>query len=204
MSEELRSRIFEPFFSTKGPAGTGMGLAMVYGIVQRHQGLISVHSEPGHGSRFNVYLPARAGAEVSAPAPAAPQADERLHILVVDDDEGVRRVLRRQIERMGHAVSETDSGAAALDRMRAGRYDLLCTDLGMPGMSGWELIQRARALDASLATVLVTGWGDQIDLEEARARGADGLLAKPFDTARLQEVIAEVRGRRAAGVGGRA
>jgi signal transduction histidine kinase/CheY-like chemotaxis protein len=202
MSEEVRSRIFEPFFSTKGSTGTGMGLAMVYGIVQRHQGLITVHSEPGRGSRFSVYLPMRAGTELNPPAPAAARAGERLHILVVDDDDGVRRVLARQLGRMGHAVSEASSGATALEQLRAGRYDLLCTDLGMPGMSGWELIQQARALDASLATVLVTGWGDQIDLEEARARGADGLLAKPFDTARLHEVIGEVRGRRPAGVGG--
>ena len=164
MSDEVRSRIFEPFFSTKGPAGTGMGLAVVYGIVQRHQGLITVQSEPGQGSSFSIYLPLRAGGvEASAPAAAPPPDAEHLQILVVDDDEGVRRVLRRQISRMGHSVSEAASGEAALERLQQSRYDLLCTDLGMPGMSGWELIERARELDKGLATVLVTGWGDQID-----------------------------------------
>jgi CheY-like chemotaxis protein len=126
------------------------------------------------------------------------RAGGRLQILVVDDDEGVRRVLKRQIDRMGHSVSEATSGEAALERLRTGRYDLLCTDLGMPGMSGWELIERARAIDKDLATILVTGWGDQIEMEEARARGADAVLAKPFDTARLQEVIDELRAARAA------
>jgi signal transduction histidine kinase/ActR/RegA family two-component response regulator len=201
MGEEVRSRIFDPFFSTKGPAGTGMGLAMVYGIVQRHHGLITVQSEPGRGSSFSVYLPARAaGPAPSAPAPP-PRGGEQLRILVVDDDEGVRRVLRRQIERMGHRVSEAASGEAALEQLGAGQYDLLCTDLGMPGMSGWELVQRAREIDNGLATVLVTGWGDQIELDEAQDRGVDALLAKPFDAARLQAVIDELCERRAARAG---
>ena len=110
---------------------------------------------------------------MSAPAAAAAREAEPLQILVVDDDEGVRHVLKRQIDRMGHNVSEAGSGEAALERLRTGRYDLLCTDLGMPGMSGWELIERARAADDSLATILVTGWGDQIEQEEARMRGAE-------------------------------
>lgn len=196
MSDEVRRRIFEPFFTTKGTAGTGMGLAMVYGIVQRHQGTISVQSEPGRGTRFEIFLPARPVAgEQPHPTQTIRQAGPALSVLVVDDDDGVRRTLARQIRRLGHAVEEAGSGEAALQQLARARYDLLCTDLGMPGMSGWELIASARRAYAALATVLITGWGDQIDVDEARARGADAVLAKPFDALRLRQVIDEVRAR---------
>jgi len=199
MSEAVRARIFEPFFTTKGRAGTGMGLAMAYGIVQRHQGSISVQSQPGGGSSFTVLLPARPvplepGAPEQLPAPIP----RKLRVLVVDDDETVRRVLIRQIQRMGHSVADAASGEAALAELHAAPYDLLCTDLGMPGMSGWDLIERARHAQPGLLTLLITGWGDQIEADEARARGADALLAKPFDVARLQQTLEDLHARRGA------
>lgn len=196
MSEEVRRRIFEPFFTTKGASGTGMGLAMAYGIIQRHQGLIGVESEPGRGTRFEILIPVRqASPPEGVTVTGAARAEPPLQVLVVDDDEGVRRVLARQIERLGHAVDEASSGEAALECLARRRYDLLCTDLGMPGMSGWELIATARSLYGHLATVLVTGWGNQIDLEDARARGVDAVIAKPFDILRLRQVIDAVRPR---------
>ncbi|NTU78357.1 MAG: GAF domain-containing protein [Chloroflexales bacterium] len=190
MSTEVQDHIFDPFFTTKGPQGTGMGLAMVYGIVQRHQGLISVASEPGSGTSFSIYLPARPPALSAAKPEIEPPATEALRILVVEDDEAVRRVLVRQIRRLGHSVAEAVSGEVAMEALASASFDLICTDLGMPGMSGWELINRARKLDDTIRTVLVTGWGEQIDPDEARARGADAVIAKPFDTQHLQQVIA--------------
>ena len=118
-----------------------------------------------------------------------------LRILVVDDDDGVRQVMARQIARMGYEVGEANSGEAALQILATTQYDLICSDLGMPAMSGWELIELARKAFPALAAVLVTGWGDQIDAEEARARGVDAVVAKPFDSVRLQQVIEEVRAR---------
>jgi signal transduction histidine kinase/ActR/RegA family two-component response regulator len=197
MTDEVRARIFEPFFTTKGAGGTGMGLAMVYGIVQRHHGAIDVQSEPGRGTAFRVFLPARApGAEAPAVAVVAPAAPP-LQVLIVDDDDAVRRVLARHVARLGHAVAEASSGVEALSRLAQERYDLLCTDLGMPGMSGWDLIAAARRADETLATVLITGWGDQIDQETARANGADALIAKPFNTERIRQVFDELRPRAA-------
>lgn len=196
MSDEVRTRIFEPFYTTKGRAGTGMGLAMAYGIVQRHQGVISAQSQPGRGSSFTVLLPTRAAhAEQVAPSTAAAAAPPQLRVLVVDDDEIVRRTLARLITRLGHQVDEAASGEEALRRLGAGRYALLCTDLGMPGMSGWELIERARAGDARLRVLLITGWGEQIEADEARLRGADAVLGKPFDVNRLQQVFEELHVR---------
>lgn len=196
MGEEVRRRAFEPFFTTKGATGTGMGLPMAYGIVQRHQGTIDVESEPGRGTRFEILLPARpAGAERGAMREADGEGRLRLRVRVVDDDEGVRRVIARQLGRIGHAVDEASSAEAALQLLARGSYDVLCTDLGMPGMSGWELVAAAKERQGQLAVVLVTGWGDQIDAAEARARGVDAVVAKPFEGARLRQVIDEVRPR---------
>ncbi len=199
MSPETQARVFDPFFTTKGPRGTGMGLTMVYGIVQRHQGQVHLSSEPGRGTTFSIYLPARPAPNATAPAAvAATPLQGPRQVLVVDDDETVRRVLVRQISRLGHVVAEAASGEAALSLLSANHYDLICTDLGMPGMSGWELIARARQLDGELQTVLVTGWGEQIDQETARVRGADAVVAKPFDLLRLRQVLATLAARRSA------
>jgi signal transduction histidine kinase/ActR/RegA family two-component response regulator len=196
MAEAVRQRIFEPFFTTKGARGTGMGLAMVYGIVQRHQGRIDVQSETGEGTSFEIYLPVRPVSE-EGPVARSPDTQElsRLRVLIVDDDQAVRRVLVRQLVGLGHRVSEAASGQAALAHLKQERYDLLCSDLGMETMSGWELIQRARRLCPELLVVLVTGWGEQIDVEEARARGVDAVVPKPFDAARIQHVLSGLQAR---------
>ncbi|MBX0330366.1 GAF domain-containing protein [Oscillochloris sp. ZM17-4] len=197
MSGEVRQRIFDPFFSTKGSSGTGMGLSMAYGIAQQHQGAISVESEPGRGTTFQVRLPVRrlAPASVDSPPDGAAASCQPIRILVVEDDDGVRRVLAQILRRAGHDVIDLESAQRALALLRSEDFDLLCTDLGMPEMSGWELIAEARAAHPSLATVLITGWGEQIDAEEARARGADAVLAKPFDTVRLRQLITAIQQR---------
>ncbi len=197
MSGEVRQRIFDPFFSTKGPSGTGMGLAMAYGIVQRHHGTISAESEPGSGAIFQVRLPVRRlerGAE-RQPAGAATAA-RPMRILVVEDDDAVRRVLTQILSRAGHEVVNLASARSALALLDDAAFDLLCTDLGMPEMSGWDLIAAARAACPRLQTILITGWGEQIDAEEAYARGADAVVAKPFDTTRLRQIIAAIQQQR--------
>lgn len=194
MDDAVRARIFEPFFTTKGPRGTGLGLATSYGIVQRHQGVISVDSAVGRGTTFTVYLPLRRPQLAPAPETVAPEeAHTPRRVLVVDDDPSVRQVLARQIRRLGHEVAEAESGAAALEHLQQEHYDTLCTDLGMPGMSGWELIEHARSINRELATVVVTGWGDQIDPAWAQGRGADAVLTKPFDMARLRALLDGLR-----------
>lgn len=190
MSPEVRDRIFDPFFTTKGPRGTGMGLAMAYGIVQRHQGQISVQSEPGRGSTFTVFLPARAVAPVlKDPVLTLASYTQPLRMLAVDDDDAVRRVLVRQLRRLGHNVVEVSSGEAALAALDKEQFELLCTDLGMPGISGWELIARARLLHPTLITLLITGWGEQIDEASARAGGIDFVLSKPFHIEQLRQAL---------------
>jgi len=192
MAEEVRARVFEPFFSTKGARGTGMGLAMVYSTVQRHLGSIDVQSVPGAGSRFTVLLPIKPRPEAPAPPPRplAPNGPGGLTVLVVEDDPAVRRVLAELLSRLGHEVDAVGSGEEALAKLAERAYDLLCSDLGMPGMSGWEVVRQARTLRPALLTMLITGWGDQISAADARRNKVDVVISKPFDVERLRQAIA--------------
>ncbi|RRR78153.1 MAG: GAF domain-containing protein [Candidatus Viridilinea halotolerans] len=194
MSSEVRSRIFTPFFTTKGLDGTGMGMTMVFGIVQSHRGQIDVISAPQQGTSVRIYLPVRSAQPREASRMSQPSQTVAHTILVVDDDDAVRQVLVRQLERLGHRIVGVQNGAEALHRLADQRFSILCTDLGMPGMSGWDLITHARILVEDLKVILVTGWGEQLSIEEARDRGADVVLAKPFEARRLQQVVAELVG----------
>ncbi|WP_298820041.1 GAF domain-containing protein [Chloroflexus sp.] len=181
----LHERIFAPFFSTKGARGTGMGLAIARGIAQQHGGKITLESEPGRGSTFYIWLPIGQPPIEEQPAALALPVP-RMRILVVDDEEAVRKVLARILKRAGHSVDEAVSGEEALAQLSPGCYQIIYTDLGMPGMSGWELVAHIRQVDPTTRIVLVTGWSDQIELAEARTRGVDSILPKPFT---IQQVL---------------
>jgi len=204
MSADVRQRIFDPFFTTKGASGTGMGLAMVYGIVQRHQGSISVESVPGHGSTFQVRLPVRSLAPraFTQPIPEVVVPAHAMRIVVVEDDDAVRRVLAQILRKVGHDVVDIASGRSAIELMANERFDLLCTDLGMPEMSGWDLISHVRATYPCMMTILITGWGEQINADDARLRGADAVVAKPFDATRLRQMIADLQRQRVRHING--
>lgn len=187
----LHEQIFAPFFSTKGSRGTGMGLALARGIVQQHGGRITLESDLGKGATFRIWLPVGLPPPVKQPAQPSVTAPTSC-ILVVDDEEAVRQVLVRILKRFGHHVEEAASGEAALAQFRVGHYQVVCTDLGMPSMSGWELAAHIRQIDPNVRIVLVTGWSEQIDPEEVRSRQIDAILAKPFTIQQVQAVIAHV------------
>jgi signal transduction histidine kinase/ActR/RegA family two-component response regulator len=189
MDEEAARRLFEPFFTTKGNDGTGLGLSVVYGIVQRHGGTIEVATRPGAGTRMEVRLP-RAGVPLLiAPAPGPPETLSEMDVLVVDDDEAVRGVLRDTVATLGQRVTACGSGPEALGVFQPGAFQLVLTDLGMPGMTGWELTRRLRALDPAVTIVFVTGWGEDVDTRAAGETGADLVLAKPFELADVAHAI---------------
>jgi CheY-like chemotaxis protein len=193
MSSEVRQRIFEPFFTTKGERGTGLGLAMVFGIVRRHNGTIDVESEPGHGTTFRLSLPAGEAEEASTPTGAEEQTGRSLRVLVVDDEARLAALAAGMLRRDGHQATETSSGQEALERLRAEPFDLVITDLSMgEGMNGWELASETDRLVPGLPIVLATGWGAAIDEQEARNRGVQAVLAKPFRISDLREVVARV------------
>jgi signal transduction histidine kinase/ActR/RegA family two-component response regulator len=199
MNEEVRQRCFEPFFTTKAEHGTGLGLSIAYGIVTRHGGEIEVWSRPGQGSRFTVRLPV--GVEIPSPVvdPPAPRPDRSARILVVEDELAVREVLIDVLAGQGHDVVAREDGASALAQLYGPPFDLAFVDLSMPGLSGWEVAARLREIQPHIAIALVTGWGDQIDLGEARTRGIDYLIAKPFNVDDMTRLVAKVLARAPSG-----
>jgi PAS domain S-box-containing protein len=192
MTEAVRQRIFEPFFSTKGESGSGLGLSMAYSIVRRHGGEIRVDSEPGHGTTFTLSFPAGARMlEVDTGGPAAvPRRQAR--VLVVDDEPKVLTTLTELLLRTGHMVESAPSGAEALRAYTPGRFDIVLSNLGMAGMNGWELAERLRERDRAVIILFITGWGlreeDKGRLAALRVRRC---LYKPVQPAELDAAIQE-------------
>lgn len=205
MDEETREKLFEPFFSTKGrEEGTGLGLAMVYGIVTQSGGTIRVESAPGEGATFLLYFPVAEGEAETLDEGAEAVADTpdlTGRILVVEDEEGVRRVVRATLERAGFEVvtmSDAESGLEALEE-DGERSDLLLTDLVLPGTSGRSVIDRVRGKDAPLPIVAMSGFA------EGSPGRRDGLpsgvffIQKPFAPEDLVRVVREALAKGGAG-----
>ncbi len=187
---DLQAQIFEPFFTTKGEHGTGLGLAMAFGIVERHGGQIGVESAPGAGTTFQLRLPAAPPIPTAA-APAEPPAGAvALRILAVDDQPALTQMVAALLAPLGHRVCTATSGEEALEHLRAEPHDLVISDVGMgAGMNGWELAAAVREEWPNLPVVLATGWGAAIEAEEARAAGVAAVLAKPYRLSDVQGVI---------------
>jgi len=195
MSDEVRRRLFDPFFSTKGMGGTGLGMSVAYGIVQRHRGNIEVWSGPGQGTRFVVDFPRAAAASAQAEEPraepAAPPA-VRARILVIDDEPPIVQLLRDALSLQGHDVVTALSGEEGVRKATTGEFDLVLTDLGMPDMSGWEVVRHIRPSHPDLPIVLVTGWGATISEAEVASAGVAALVHKPFEMQPLFSVISRL------------
>jgi two-component system, cell cycle sensor histidine kinase and response regulator CckA len=185
---EIRPRIFEPFFTTKGPGqGTGLGLAMVFSIVKQHQGWIDCYSEPGKGTRFDIYLPRHATPDDTQPAPAAssPPAFGRETILLADDEAVLRDLGRAVLERYGYQVILACDGQEAVEiyRRERSRIDLIILDQTMPRLSGSEALQMLRAEDPTVNVVLSSGYPEP-------PGDAVGFISKPY---RPEDLLAAVR-----------
>jgi CheY-like chemotaxis protein len=197
MSSEVSSRVFDPFFTTKGKAGMGLGLAVSYGIIRRHEGNIEVESELGRGTAFRLRLPVARGvvkgvtAElVAPPAPLPPSS--RTRILVIDDEDYVRELLRDILESEGFEVVLADGGREALELFDRDSFDAVFTDVGLPGMSGWELARAIRERSRRLPIAVITGWGEAVGSNEQKEAQVDWVVAKPFTLDRIIEIAREV------------
>ncbi|CAA9252819.1 MAG: hypothetical protein AVDCRST_MAG77-2284 [uncultured Chloroflexi bacterium] len=196
MDEETRRRCLEPFFTTKGEKGTGLGLAMVHGTVQRHGGTIEIESAPGTGTTVRLRLPLAAPSEAAVPTAAggvegAGDSRPPLRLLVVDDDPAVRMVTTAMLEADGHLVVEAHDGATGLAALRTGRFDVLLTDRAMPGgMSGEQLAAEAKALHPQLPVLLLTGYGDLMAAAGESPSAVDLVLSKPVSLETLRTALA--------------
>ena len=198
MDRETLGRIFDPYFTTKEKGkGTGLGLAVVDGIVRDHDGRVAVYSEPGEGTTFRVYLPLtdRAAPAASAGEPEAPPAGAgHERVLVVDDEESIRAVLARSLRHAGYAVTVHADARAALEAFERApaAWDLLITDMTMPGMSGKELARRAMEVRPGLPVILCCGYSSLISAEEALNMGIRSYVEKPVELAALLEIVRKV------------
>jgi len=198
MTEEVRTFCLDPFFTTKGTRGTGLGLATVYGMAERHRAVLEIDSEPGSGTVVRLVFPAAASTEQIAPVTNAPRRPATgLRILVVDDDQLLRQSMRAILEREGHRVCVAHGGRTAIDlftaALRRGEsFDAVITDLGMPNVDGRAVASTVKDLSPDTPVVLMTGWGEHLRDGDNLPSGVDQLLNKPAKLSELRGVLAEL------------
>ncbi|MEW6288549.1 MAG: response regulator [Thermodesulfobacteriota bacterium] len=200
MGKETLAKIFEPYFTTKEVGeGTGLGLAVVHGIVQGHNGHITVASEPGKGTTFHVFLPRLAGeVEEAASLPEnSPVRGGREHILVVDDEKVILNIAREILADSGYAVTTHTSGTEALRDFQhhPEKFDLLITDMTMPAMTGVELARQVMAIKPAMPVILCSGHSDLVNREQALAMGIREYVEKPFFMSDMLRKIRQVLNR---------
>jgi signal transduction histidine kinase/CheY-like chemotaxis protein len=207
MYPEVRTRVFDPFFTTKGKAGLGLGLAVSFGIISRHGGNIDVESNYGKGTEFRITLPLASVVTVDAAAAKVElnqssanltrlQEPPQTTVLVVDDEDFVRELMKEILESEGCDVHVAGCGSEALEIFASTKVDCVFTDIGMPGMSGWELAQAIREQNDSIPIAVITGWGEAVGSDEQKAAGVDWVIAKPFTADRISELVHEVNQKR--------
>jgi signal transduction histidine kinase/ActR/RegA family two-component response regulator len=191
MAEDMRRRVFEPFFTSKGPRGTGLGLAVSWGIVTRHGGTIEVDSAPGRGTTFIVRVPVPVTLPdlvVGLPMTAAPRV---ARVLLIEDEPEVQAVLADMLREAGYVVAVAKDGTQGVDHCDRESVDLVLSDISMPGISGWDVAARLRARHPHIPIGFVTGWGDQLDPERLARVGVDFVVAKPFQAHDILRRVAQ-------------
>ena len=195
MDEKTKERIFEPFFTTKEIGkGTGLGLAMVYGIIKNHNGFINVISSKGHGTIFEIYLPSSEKhiLKVEDTKQDIKQGSETL--LIVDDEKSVLDVTKEILESLGYTVYSAENGEKAIKiyKEKKDEIHLILLDMIMPGLSGNETFDRIKEINPSVKVVLSTGYSLNVQAQRIMDKGCDGFLYKPFDMVQLSTKIHEV------------
>jgi CheY-like chemotaxis protein len=195
MDEDTRRRCLEPFFTTKGERGTGLGLAMVYGAVQRHSADIEIESAVGKGTTMRLSFPVPATPVAGAATSSLPIAIPAQRILIVDDDPLVLKSLRDALEADGHNVTSTDGGQAGIDAFLAAHargepFPVIFTDLGMPYVDGRTVASTVKTAAPGTLVVLLTGWGQRLVADGDIPAHVDRVLGKPPKLRELREALA--------------
>ncbi|MFQ5828910.1 MAG: GAF domain-containing protein [Candidatus Methylomirabilia bacterium] len=194
MTEDVQRRIFDPFFTTHSPQRAGLGLSVVHGIVARHQGTIKVESRQAEGTIFRIRLPLAPGMTADTKLVAPQRAKARVapaSVLIIEDEDAIRRMLSDLLATKGHAVQSAREGLEGLARFKRGTFDVVITDLSVPGCSGLEVSREVKRTAPATAVILMTGWGELLDPARTKENGVDLVIAKPFGKDRVLNVLAE-------------
>ncbi len=196
MDEETAKRIFDPFFSTKDVGNSGLGLSISYGLIVGAGGTLTVDSKLNLGTTFHITLPSYSeDSGMPSRSSMEPVDQRKLKILVVDDEDQIVDLLTTILETSGHEVTGIAEAARAIDLLQKEEFDLLLTDLGMPGVSGMELARLAKDSIQGIKVIMLTGWGAEYENQDLKDKGIDAVVSKPFRFDELTAVIYEVIGK---------
>ena len=196
ISEEIQSKIFQPFFSTKGfGIGRGLGLSGAFSIIQEHKGSISLYSETNKGTEFTIILPYNEFEfeEKNKEENPSKKYLKKHRILLVDDEEMLQNLGVRMLNKIGHLTDSVSNGFDALKQLNKNKYDIIITDIGMPKMNGWQLIEQIKKqINYSPKIIILTGWGGEISKEKIKSYNIDGILEKPVTIQQMKDLISKI------------
>ena len=194
MSDDELRRCLEPFYSTKGEFGTGLGLGITDAVIQQYGGILSVDSQKGLGTIISIVFKESPDSKPQEPEVKTAETNRNLHILVAEDEVMVATILKRFLERNGHDVDITNTAEEALERFQGNHYDVVLSDRSMPGMSGDELAASIKGIVPTVPFIMVTGFGDLMNSRGERPKGVDLVLPKPVDDQDLNDAVQLVYG----------
>jgi signal transduction histidine kinase/CheY-like chemotaxis protein len=189
MTEEVQEKIFDPFFSTKGVLGTGLGMSEVWGIIKRHNGRIVINSHIGKGTTIRLFL-TLAEKPVDQDISQVSQQIAPCNILVVDDEEYILEIMKELLTELGHTVTTFSSAPKALEHFRKNAFDIVLTDLGMPEMNGLEMAAKLKEIKPDTLVIMMSGWGLNLD-EKSTTNIVDYIINKPFSVEKIIFIISE-------------
>ena len=191
MSNEVKARCMEMFYSTKGEKGTGLGLGMVSEMVRKHRGRVEIETEEGKGSTFRLFLPLAVSVRQDEEDECV-GVDRCLNVLVVDDDDKVREIVEQFLIQDGHLVSQANNGRDGLVTFLSDQFDLVITDHAMPQINGQQLAQSIRKKNWNGPIIMMTGFGDQMRDEGTQSEDINVVLGKPVQLLALRKTMAQL------------
>ncbi len=189
--QTVQDRIFDPFFTTKGVQSTGLGLSASYGIVKSHGGTISVESREGEGTTFTIKLPISEQAVAEQKIKPLLNRHRKVRILVIDDEKEIRELIADILTMNKFEAEVASNGREGIRLFKEKKFDLVFTDLGMPGMSGWQVAKEIKKINDTTPVALITGWQIQSEDAELKAKGVDLMINKPFRVDQVLRLVQE-------------
>lgn len=192
ISDEVKEKIFQPYFTTKGVKRSGLGLSVAYGILKRHKGDIEVKSKEGGGSTFTLIIPVEYSFKPEDEKENKVKETNPANILLIEDEKAVREVIVDILTSANHKVTEAYGGVEGIEWFKKKKFDVVITDLGMPELTGWEVAKIVKEIDPDMVVMMITGWGTQFDKEKLKKNKVDHILAKPIKMNQLLNLVSKV------------